>query len=53
MVSGVIEALSPAIEALTKTKPVTKAAVKPAAAAAAGRPTRATGLRQVSKADVN
>ena len=45
-----IEALSPAIEALTKTKPVTKAAVKPAAA---GRPTRATGLRQVSKADVN
>ena len=49
MVSGVIEALSPAIEALTKTKPVTKAAVKPAA----GRPTRATGLRQVSKADVN
>ena len=31
VVSGVIEALSPAIEALTKTKPVTKAAVKPAA----------------------
>ena len=53
VVSGVIEALSPAIEALTKTKPVTKAAVKPAPAAAAGRPTRATGLRQVSKADVN
>ena len=44
--------MSPALEALTKTKPATKAIVKPVAAAA-GRPTRATGLRVVSRADVN
>lgn len=53
VVSGVIAAVSPALEALTKTKPATKAIVKPVAAAAAGRPTRATGLRVVSGAEVN
>ena len=54
VVSGVIAAVSPALEALTKTKSVTtKAIAKPVAAAAAGRSTRATGLRVVSRADVN
>ena len=51
--SGVIAAMSPALENLTKSKPATKAIVKPVAAAAAGRPTRATGLRAVSRAGVN